>query len=84
VYVTGWTTGDLGGTSAGGSDVFLAKYDVNGNLLWTCQLGTSGWENATGVAADAIGNVFISGDSNGSLAGPGSTGAYVAKYDQQG
>ena len=32
VYVTGNTEGDLVGTNAGGSDVFLLKYDTDGNL----------------------------------------------------
>jgi len=33
------TFGSLGGTNAGESDVFLAKYDTNGNLVWINQLG---------------------------------------------
>ncbi len=31
VYVTGGTTGDLGGTNAGGYDAFLAKYNSSGS-----------------------------------------------------
>ena len=30
-YVTGYTSGALIGTNAGGDDVFLLKYDTNGN-----------------------------------------------------
>ena len=41
-FISGETEGSLGGPNAGGGDVFLAKYDSAGNLLWTDQLGTSG------------------------------------------
>ena len=32
VYVTGWTYGALAGSNAGETDIFLLKYDTNGNL----------------------------------------------------
>ena len=32
VYVTGRTEGDLGGTNYGEMDIFLLKYDTDGNL----------------------------------------------------
>ena len=31
-YVTGYTVGALTGSSAGSYDIFLLKYDTNGNL----------------------------------------------------
>jgi hypothetical protein len=34
-YLGGATEGDLGGTSAGNVDGFLARYDTTGSLLWT-------------------------------------------------
>ncbi len=35
-YVTGWTGGNLdGNTNAGGTDMFLTKYDTAGTKLWT-------------------------------------------------
>ena len=40
VYMTGYTQGNLGGTNAGDKDAFLSKYDDDGTLLWTQQLGT--------------------------------------------
>jgi hypothetical protein len=82
VYIAGYTSGSLGGPHAGGYDAFVSKYDEAGNLLWTRQLGTSSADYGRGVSADGLGNVFISGDTFGSLGGPsaGSGDAFVAKY----
>jgi hypothetical protein len=81
VYISGSTHGNLGGPNAGPSDAFVAKYDVEGNLEWTRQLGTSLSEESTGVSADGLGNVYISGYIHG-LAGP--IDAFVTKYDAAG
>ena len=48
-------------TSAGGVDIFLAKFDVNGNFLWANSYGNTGNEYATGLSADASGNVLMTG-----------------------
>ena len=37
-------------TTSGGNDFFLAKYDLNGNLLWVRQGGGTGSEDPYGVA----------------------------------
>ena len=87
IYVTGSTEGNLAGASAGGSDAFVSKYDANGNLDWTRQLGTFRSEFSTGVSADRLGNVYISGRTSGSLGGPHAGGifdAFVSKYDADG
>jgi len=50
-------------TGAGG-DIFLAKYDVNGNVLWAKRAheGSGGYFDAvTSLATDASGNVYMSG-----------------------
>ena len=86
VYVTGTTRGDLGGTSVGDWDAYLAKYDLSGTLLWTQQLGTSGYDNSWCVAVDDAGNAYISGRTDGSLDGPnaGDFDAFLAKFDPSG
>ncbi len=87
VYISGSTSGSLnGGTNAGSGDAWIAKYDTQGNLLWTEQLGSSGRDDSNGVATDSNGNVYISGFTYGSLSGTnaGSGDAWVAKYDAQG
>ena len=85
-FISGHTYGSLGGTNAGGDDAFLAKYDAAGNLVWTRQLGTSGWDESYSVAVDGAGNAFISGWTWGSLGGnrAGSIDAFLAKYDMAG
>ncbi len=85
-YISGNTSGDLGGTSEGGYDAFLAKYDTSGSLLWTEQLGTSSSDYSRSVAIDGSGNAYISGATQGSLGGPnvGNYDAFLAKYDSAG
>jgi hypothetical protein len=85
-YVTGFTYGSLGGPSTGGADAYVRKYDTSGNLLWTRQLGTSSVDSSVGVSADGLGNVYISGNTEGSLGGPNAGGrdAFVTKYDAAG
>ncbi|WP_168205166.1 SBBP repeat-containing protein [Bythopirellula goksoeyrii] len=86
VYATGITGGDLNGTNSGKFDAFLRKYDAAGNLLWTRQYGSSESDYAYGVSADALGNVYVSGDTFGDLGGinAGDTDAYVIMYDAAG
>ncbi len=86
VYISGETGGDLQGTNAGGSDAFVSKYNSSGTLLWTKQLGTSSFDYSYGVSADGLGNVYISGETDGDLEGSnaGSTDAFVSKYNASG
>jgi hypothetical protein len=89
VYVTGQTNGDLdGNTSAGGFDIFVVKYNINGVKQWTRQLGTSSThEYGTGIASDSSGNVYVTGYTGGGLDGNASAGGedvFVVKYDTDG
>ena len=84
VYVTGGTKGGLdGNTSAGDTDLFVVKYNSSGTKQWTKQLGTSSTDNATGVATDSSGNVYVTGYTGGGLDGNTSAGGidlFVVKY----
>lgn len=88
VYVAGRTDGDLNGSaSAGGTDLFVLKYDVGGNLLWTRQFGTTAFDAAFGIAADGNGGVYVAGGTEGGLDGNTNSGgraAFVLKYDTAG
>ncbi len=107
VYITGrfnsasidFDPGGSGGTltCVGGYDAFIAKYDVNGNHLWTKSIGGSGSrDEAYGIAVDAAGNVYITGrfnstsidfnpgGSGGTLTRVGGYDAFIAKYDVNG
>lgn len=88
-------TNDPALTSAGGTDVFLAKYDKLGKLLWLTQAGGSGDDEGFDIAFDAAENVYVAGmftDSatfrgvNGSqktVTGVGET-IFLAKYTPSG
>jgi uncharacterized protein YccT (UPF0319 family) len=92
-YFTG--TGNFGGanfTSAGSSDIFLAKYDASGNPLWSQTFGGTDLDALYGLDVDGQGNVVITGSFRQtvnigggllySILG-GDTG-FVAKYSPSG
>ena len=86
-YITGWTLGDLEGSNAGSYDIWVAKYDSDGNRLLLDQFGTAGDDAAVGVDTDELGNYYLTGYTNGDLTGEGNAGSYdawVAKYDSDG
>ncbi len=87
IYITGWTLGSLEGTNAGSYDIWVAKYDTNGNRLWLQQFGTGGDDAALGIDVDDEGNYYLTGYTDGDLTGEGNAGSYdawVAKYDSDG
>ncbi|MFN6465928.1 MAG: SBBP repeat-containing protein [Nostoc sp. DedVER02] len=88
VYATGYTLGDLGGENAGSSDIWLAKFDNDGNQLWIKQFGTSGDDAPffDGLEVDSNDNVFLTGYTDSNLGGTnaGSYDAWVTKYDKDG
>jgi hypothetical protein len=55
------------GTSTNGLDVALSKVDPNGKEIWTKSLGSAMYDEATELAADASGNVFMVGFSLAAL-----------------
>ncbi|HWY11148.1 MAG TPA: T9SS type A sorting domain-containing protein [Bacteroidia bacterium] len=78
-------------TTLGSNDVFLTKYDLNGNLLWARSAGGYKNDKAQGVTFDNAGNIYICGfftdtASFGSTTvyGQGNTDIFVAKYDMNG
>ena len=53
-------------TSAGGDDIFVAKYDTSGVLLWAHQDGGASNDRAYGIKADGNGSIYITGQFAGS------------------
>lgn len=86
LFVCGWTSGDLGGPSAGKRDAWIARLDGAGTVLWTRQLGSSEDDYATAVSADQAGGFFVGGWTAGSLGGPfsGPFDSWLARYDGAG
>lgn len=68
IYVTGSTDGEFkDNTFLGERDIFVAKYDLNQNLIWVKQFGSSAFEEGRSIDVDEIGNVYITGFTYGSL-----------------
>ncbi len=59
--------------SAAANDLFLAKYDSDGNFLWAKQAGGTFGEFGQGIAVDGLGNCYVTGryGSNPSTFGAG-------------
>ncbi len=92
IYVTGSTTGNLNSqtnadTTLTSADAFLVKLDASGSVLWTKLLGSTASDVANSIAIDSTGNVFITGETYGSLGtftNAGSADIFVAEYDKDG
>ncbi|MFG0283316.1 MAG: GC-type dockerin domain-anchored protein [Phycisphaerales bacterium JB039] len=86
VVVAGTTAGALGGPSAGGTDIWLARYDDGGNQIWITQFGSAADDEAHGMASDGAGGLYLSGGTLGELGGPqlGGGDAWLARCDSLG
>ncbi|MCR8638625.1 hypothetical protein BEN44_08500 [Leptospira interrogans serovar Ricardi] len=89
VYTTGMTSGNLDGqVQSGTQDLFVTKYDGNGNKQWTRLLGVAGIQTlARGITSDNLGNVYTTGTTFGNLDGQALSGTqdlFVTKYDGNG
>ena len=51
--------------SRGGQDVYLAKFDTDGNYQWARSFGVNANQFCGGVAVDASGNIVVTGSFNG-------------------
>lgn len=54
-------------TSAGLTDIYVAKYTSTGSLVWVKQFGGSDFDVAKAVATDASGNIYVGGDFWGTV-----------------
>ena len=54
-------------SSSLGHSIFIAKYDVNGNLLWAKNISTYGNEIPEAITTDKIGNIIITGRFGGTV-----------------
>ena len=81
------------GTDSTG-DIFLAKYDTSGNVIWAQRAGGTDYDATNHITTDAAGNIFISGVVAShtaifdtiALTHPGTTdwNMFLAKYDSFG
>ncbi|SDX36765.1 SBBP repeat-containing protein [Hymenobacter psychrophilus] len=71
-YAVGSFTGttSVGGfplVAKGSSDGYVARYTEEGNVLWVRQLGSAGMDAGRGVAVDAAGNAYVTGQFVGAV-----------------
>lgn len=88
VYVTGTVNGSSAGYSAtAGPDVFVRKYDLDGNLVWNDQFGTTRPDDAAGIVVNSSG-VYVAGTTSGTFPDQeplgGGADAFIRKYDLDG
>lgn len=76
VYITGIFSGTVDfdpsagvknlTSNSGSFDIFVAKYDTNGALIWAVSMGGTGIDQPDGLAVDANGDVSVVGIYNSS------------------
>lgn len=70
LFIFGMTTGSIGdNTNKGGLDIFLTKYDYEGNYQWTKMWGSTNNDDSTDMAIDASNNVYLLGWASGDMVG---------------
>ena len=90
IYIAGWTEGDFDGHTfvVGGShDYFVVKYNTSGAKQWSKLFGDNSEDKANGITTDSSGNIYITGNTRGSLGGfsnQGQTDYFLQKLDSSG
>lgn len=69
-------------TSNGSQDVYVAKLNSNGDLIWAKNLGGSGYDQARAISVDTFGNAYTIGSFNDIVDLDPSTG--VANFTSNG
>lgn len=100
LYVTGYFSSSnivfgaftLTNSNPGVSDLFVAKYDPSGQVLWAVSAGGSGQDGGTAIAVDPQGNVYVTGGTESAsarfgslfLVNTGKRDVFLAKLNAQG
>ena len=79
-------------TNIGSTDIFLAKYDAQGDLIWICQAGGVADDVTYRSAVSSAGDVYLTGyyrsqdfySDSESFATQGDFTMFLAKYDARG
>ncbi len=67
VYMTGYyqgstTIGNIILNSISNEDLFIAKFDSSGNVLWAKSAGGSDFDYGLSIAVDNVGNCYVAGE----------------------
>jgi uncharacterized protein (TIGR02145 family) len=87
--------GTINLTSNGDADVFFAKYDTTGTLIWAKNIGGIGLDEISDIEQNSDGYIFITGTFTDQadfdpgtgeflLSGTGPKNIFIAKYDSDG
>ncbi|MDP5076871.1 MAG: T9SS type A sorting domain-containing protein, partial [Nonlabens sp.] len=77
IDVSGATAGAINLTSSGGNDIFMVKYDMNGNHIWSQKIGGTAADAVKVIKKAANGNYLIGGTFNGTININPDTGAVL-------
>ena len=102
-YVTGWFFNTANFNNSGGStsvssngqhDIYIAKYNPSGQAIYAVAMGSGMMDVGQAIGADAAGNVYVTGQFNGTVdfdPGPGVANLtsvdqdiFIAKYGPTG
>lgn len=96
IYMAGYffgnaVFGNFNRTALGFGDIFIAKYNKNGKVLWVQTAGGTDSEAANDIALDENGNLYITGSFKGTTTfgrtpktSAGESDIFIAKYDTSG
>ncbi len=87
VYVSGYTEGRVYKGSTVEHNIFLMKFDNDGNNIWKQHIGFEFNEESFDMAFDSLGNIFVLGEMNGTLdelVCIGGTDIILIKFDKDG
>jgi hypothetical protein len=101
IYIVGHHTGTLTIdsitlTSNGNADVFAAKYDQSGNLIWVRSFGGDYTDYVNGISSDNNGNIYLTGEFRSSsinfgndtlinsITDSSTSDIFIVKYDTEG
>jgi len=78
-------------TVAGSEDIFLLKYDKDGNEIWGLDYGGSGRNAGRGITTDKNGNIFLTGSfdekalkiGNCTLPNAGESDIFIVKFSER-
>ena len=87
LYTIGYVSASTeGNTNIGGNDVFISKFDLDGNLIWLKTVGSTNDEYGFDLQVDDNGNAYVVAKTTGGISGNSAGGddAFIAKYDANG
>ena len=88
IYITGQTEGNLNDViNSGKSDIFISRYEKNGQRAWTKLLGTQSEDYGYAITVASNGDIWVTGSTEGNLGSEinkGKKDAFVSCYNSLG